>query len=530
MKRNPVKLLGLILIVALVFGSAGLPMSIGVVYAEEPGIATLQDAKTALSKAGEYYQTPVSALVDWEMALAIQSINQQYPDKVDLSSKTWPDEPSDGTYAPILYQLAIGKDATERVDALLASQAENGAFATNANDHAWAMITLNAADALPYEKGVLAARYLLNQPFSTTQGGFSSSWGPSLDATGVVAMALYPYVDESEFATSIGAIRNFLMNQQSAGGGYASFGTVNPSTTAYVVNGLCALGVDPFTVRYQQTGPSVVDALLSFQNTDGSFYYPESSWSPDTTGPGTVDLWGTKQAPQALWSAIAVSEAMTGQVESENPGSAYNALLTKSAILYGVAIAEQRFHDIKSTDWFATSVGSLAEIGIIHGTTETTFSPSKSITRAELVTLLANLSGVDLKSCSDTKFHDVTGAEWFAYSVEWARQEGIVNGFVDEQGIATFQPYQAITRQDLAVILYNYGMLLARESLGETKEPISFQDRGKIAEYALVAVTSMQKAGIINGISIGEGTYNYAPQRTATRAEAAVMVYQLLNQ
>ena len=661
------RLSALLVMVALIVGSFGFEGTVNPVYATGSSTtATVDQAKEALQRAGTYYaSTNIGTLADWEMALAIQSINQQVSGSVDLSAKLWPTapDPTYGAYAPILYDLLKGNDASAKVSALLASQGQTGAFATNANDHAWAMITLEAADALPAEQGKQAALYLLNQPFDGANGGFSSSFGPSLDATGVVAMALHPYVNDPDLSTSVSAIASYLVSQQSADGGYASWGTVNASTTAYVVDGLSALGVNPFHVRYQGTGPSVIDALLAFQNTDGSFFYPESDWSPSTTGPGTVDPFSMKQVPQALWAAIATAES-----PNQRYGSAYNALLTKSYIQYGTveanpvntqpstpqetqdtatlrvigfngtttytvfarktfalndgetaysilarsglpiggsssyvasidglteksygptsgwkytingsypsigagsyllengdsvvwryegavanelvpiedlagavgdgpttspsAIAEQRFHDIKQSDWYAEAIGYLTDKGIVNGTSQTTFSPNKSITRAELVTLLAKMSGVEPTPYTNTGFSDVAKTDWYATSVEWARQEGVVNGYMDPTGKATFHPNAPITRQDLAVILQNYAVLLARESLDHTVDAVVFQDRSMVAEYAKTAVTSMQRAGVLSGVERTDGTYVFYPKRTATRGETAVMLMRMIN-
>ncbi|MFV0518561.1 MAG: S-layer homology domain-containing protein, partial [Aminipila sp.] len=47
------------------------------------------------------------------------------------------------------------------------------------------------------------------------------------------------------------------------------------------------------------------------------------------------------------------------------------------------------------------------------------------------------------------------------------------------------------------------------------------------ASYAKESVTSMQKAGIINGVKATDGSYSFMPKNNATRAEAAKMIYQM---
>ena len=107
---------------------------------------------------------------------------------------------------------------------------------------------------------------------------------------------------------------------------------------------------------------------------------------------------------------------------------------------------------------------------------------------------------------------------WYAASVQWAAQQGIVSGIGDGK----FAPDQAITREQLAAILANYA---AKKNIVLKDGPsIKFADSGKISPWAKNSMDAMVKAGIIRGNA--DGTLN--PQGTATRAEVAAMLQRFI--
>lgn len=314
------KPIAFIVMLAVVIGTITLPgMNSLQAYADYPETtATLEDASAAIEKVANYYNTRESKQIeDWEVLLSILAVNDVSSGAIDLSPLYLPTTGLEGTYSNILLELLKGYYPGNWINALSDSQdTTTGAFASNANDHAWAMLTLQAADALPLDKGILAAEYLLAQPFDPTSGGFFDSWGyATLDNTGVVAMALAPYRNTESLASSIAAIGVYLDNKQEDTGGYASWGSESASTTSYVINGLAALRINPYGV-VTGTGVSAVDSLLHYQNTNGSF------WGPYNPAP-EIDSFATKQAPQALWSAIK---------GWNTTGSAYNTLLSQNNI------------------------------------------------------------------------------------------------------------------------------------------------------------------------------------------------------
>jgi hypothetical protein len=175
------------------------------------------------------------------------------------------------------------------------------------------------------------------------------------------------------------------------------------------------------------------------------------------------------------------------------------------------------YKDIKFTDvsgWSENYINYLAARGIINGSGSGTFNPDGKITRAQFVTILANLANADLSKYTASSFKDVSTGDWYFAAVQWASENGIVLG-----SNGNFNPNDNITRQDLAVILTRYAENIGYK-LPETNAPATFSDSAEIAPYAAAAVKAVQTAGIITGYT--DGCFN--PHDFASRAEAAKMI------
>jgi hypothetical protein len=114
-------------------------------------------------------------------------------------------------------------------------------------------------------------------------------------------------------------------------------------------------------------------------------------------------------------------------------------------------------------------------------------------------------------------FSDVDKGAWYHDSVAVAVNKGIVSGISE----MSFGAGMNITRQDMAVILYR--IAAGRFTVKDTEK--KFDDDSMISDYAKEAVYALRDAGIINGVSDSE----FAPNKNATRAETAVMLYRFMN-
>lgn len=176
------------------------------------------------------------------------------------------------------------------------------------------------------------------------------------------------------------------------------------------------------------------------------------------------------------------------------------------------------FDDLDSVEWAREPICKLAEMGVLRGKEYRLFYPNDNITREEFVKMLTVAYKLNIENKTD-KFTDVNADDWFMPYVAAALENGIVNGVSDDM----FGAGQNITRQDLAVMAYNAALKNGVEF--NTEGVQKFSDDDKISDYAKTAVYALKSQDIVNGI---DGK-NFAPQDTATRAEAAKILYALIS-
>ena len=178
------------------------------------------------------------------------------------------------------------------------------------------------------------------------------------------------------------------------------------------------------------------------------------------------------------------------------------------------------FTDVKSGNWFYDAVKYAYEQGLMTGTSATTFAPNGTMNRAMIVTVLYRLE----KSPAVTgasKFTDVPAGQWYSDAVAWAAANKIVNGY-DE---TTFGPMNAVTREQMAAILFRYEQYKGLENVTLEENLNRFPDQNKISAYAIPALQWAVGQKIINGNA--DGTLD--PTGTATRAQVAQIFTNLLN-
>lgn len=167
--------------------------------------------------------------------------------------------------------------------------------------------------------------------------------------------------------------------------------------------------------------------------------------------------------------------------------------------------------------WAENTVGEMYVGYFINGTADGKFEPDKKITRAEFCQILYLMSGQTTDGAHN--FTDVNVGDWFAGAVAWAVKSGITNGTTE----TTFAPYENITREQMATMIYRYATLMGHDWT-ITKEA-GFADQAEVAEYANYQVNWAADKKIINGYPDG----TFAPKSNATKAEAVTMLQRLLN-
>lgn len=183
------------------------------------------------------------------------------------------------------------------------------------------------------------------------------------------------------------------------------------------------------------------------------------------------------------------------------------------------------FKDIQSggIKWVKDYVEVLASKSIIHGKSEDTFAPSDQITRAQFALLLSRALDLPKQQYEGT-FADVTEKmDGSVLEIEAANRAGIVTG-----NNGKFQPNDLITRQQMAAMIIRTIEHKDASILEGVNSKVLFADAENVADYAKEYVGLAAELGIIGGKEVN-GKNVFAPKENATRAHAAKMLYNLLE-
>lgn len=175
------------------------------------------------------------------------------------------------------------------------------------------------------------------------------------------------------------------------------------------------------------------------------------------------------------------------------------------------------FADVPADAWYADEVVKAAELKYIEGIGQKLFVPEANMTREQFAQVLANMAGETFDGSSyPTPFEDVLATSWSAGPILWATSAGIVNGTSE----TTFAPFESITREQIAVMLWRYAGNGAEADLSVLDE---FVDGGQVSEWAQNAMAWAVEEGYMNG----RGNDDLQPQGTATRAEVAALAVRV---
>lgn len=182
------------------------------------------------------------------------------------------------------------------------------------------------------------------------------------------------------------------------------------------------------------------------------------------------------------------------------------------------AVSELPFTDVSVDAWFYDAIKAAYDAELMDGVSETTFEPDTAMNRAMLVTMLYRLEGSpEVTTNVSEVFADCADDVWYSDAVVWAAENNIVSGRSETE----FAPTATMTRQEMAVILYNYSVLKGAEAV--TEPALEYGDADAIADWAANAVTFCTAEGLMSGVSETE----FSPAGSATRAMGATVLVRM---
>ena len=171
------------------------------------------------------------------------------------------------------------------------------------------------------------------------------------------------------------------------------------------------------------------------------------------------------------------------------------------------------FVDVAEDSWYIDFVLWAVENGITSGTTDTTFSPETTVTRAQVVTFLWAASGKPTPETTENPFVDVDETDYFCQAALWASEQGITAGV----GGGCFAPDDVCTREQVVTFLWASG------GKPESSADVSFPDVAADAWYCAPVAWAVEK-GVTSGM--GDGTFGVGS--ACTRAQIVTFLYQAM--
>ena len=394
------------------------------------------------------------------------------------------------------YTATVSKESEES-DTLYATFTNPHGFSTfTITTEKTAEATLNGVNYTSFQDAVNAANNgdvitALKDNLSATMSG-SPRTITVKSSTGTFNVSVNGETKTADANTGV----TFTYTRPSSGGPGSSGGSISAPTT-YAVNVNAA--TNGAVAADKKTASKGTTVTVTASPSKG--YVVDAVKVVDKDG---KDVAVTEKDGKYVFTMPASAVTVTGSFKAETPAP--------------VALP---FTDVKSGNWFYDAVKYAYAQGLMTGTSATTFAPNGTMNRAMIVTVLYRLE----KSPAVTgasKFTDVPAGQWYSDAVAWAAANKIVNGY-DE---TTFGPMNAVTREQMAAILFRYEQVKGLENVTLEENLNRFPDQNKISAYAIPALQWAVGQKIINGNA--DGTLD--PTGTATRAQVAQIFTNLLNQ
>ena len=293
-------------------------------------------------------------------------------------------------------------------------------------------------------------------------------------------------------------------------------GVSEPEASALLVKALAKHEVylDSFLSRYSITvSQKQYDALVSFTYNLGDPWTRYDSFKlKDLLIDGAY-----KYKADYIKEAFLEFKKAGGQVVS---GLVYRRNLESAMFIEGTAALGRPFYDVNAGHWFNKPVNFCYNKGVMSGTSSIkySFDPYSNLTRAQMVTMLAQLAKVNVKSYTTSSFSDVKVGSWYAPYVQWAYAKGIASG----TGNGKFSPNAPVSRQDMVVMLYNFTKVTRGVPNNIPADKYKgFADSGQLASYAYNAMNWALHTGCMSG----SNNNTLMPKSTAQRAQVAQVAY-----
>jgi len=200
-------------------------------------------------------------------------------------------------------------------------------------------------------------------------------------------------------------------------------------------------------------------------------------------------------------------------------------LLASSLFVNTTQVNAATVNDLGKSSVYATeAIQWMANNNVISGDKQGNFNPRKTISKAELVTLLVKALNIETVNLSTkATFTDVPTNHWAYKYVEAANRAGVISGI----GNGKFGVNNQCTREQITTMIMNYlsvskEAVLSNQGLSEIEK---FKDEGKMSDWAKASI----QFAVSNKLISGTSSDMFSPIGLATKEQIAVILYKFLN-
>ena len=465
---------------------------------------------------------------------------------IDLTSSSAIDDLSGIEYFTGLKELKINQDATQSglIYGVKMPTGLSGEFSsTDASIKYYPESRMIGLDSKTRAASTDNISYKLGKNL-TVSVTVNTTTGPETPAFALVDKDLQPKFDSSTQESA-----NDTITLNASGGAFSSADTLTKSAFEFSSSPTMALPVEGFLVedvtKDPTTGAFTVDVNVKNTVENGTYYLffegkgvgavtveKQQNWSSgggshssstysvtfDSMGGSSVSSQRVSRGEKVKKPSDPKRDGYTfdGWYTDKKYNTKYDfgSTVSRSFTLYAKWTEGDsddvfsNFTDV-SSHWAKDSIKFAVDKGLFYGTSKTKFSPDMSMTRGMFVTVLGRLDGIDPKGTAN--FSDVKSSMYYSPYIAWASSNNIVAGTGDNK----FSPEDQITREEMAVMLYNYAKYIKKADYKAID--LDYKDTSSISKWAKEGMEFAASTEIM----VGKPGNLADPKGLATRAEVA---------
>lgn len=193
------------------------------------------------------------------------------------------------------------------------------------------------------------------------------------------------------------------------------------------------------------------------------------------------------------------------------------------------AFADRRpdggYDDVSASSWYYDCVMQASDAGLMSGYGGSfMFGPENTLLRSETAAVIANADHAEItgESKDETGMADLADASWYTGVVNWAVENGYIQGYSLPSG-SLFGPSDDLTREQAAVILHRYATDKGADPKSYSKVAAGIDGWKSVSDWAKESVEWAVERNLLDGSDTSDGR-DLEPSRPVLRAEMAKMM------